>query len=128
MSILERAAVGATTFSVSERALVAACEFWAAVKARTLSSHLGATALEQLQCAGTIFRAIGAAGFAYHVDCTLGELPYLGGDKRRKQCINALESCLLRTEDPVDDLLGQFAAAVAPIPFHRTPEADRARL
>lgn len=128
MSILSRAALGASHFTVAERGLFVACEFWAAVKARTLSSHLGANALEQLQIAATTFKAIGAADFAYQLDCTLGELPYLGGDEQRRQCIAVLESCLLLTTDPVDELLARFAAVVAPTPLHRTAEPDRARL
>ena len=112
LPILEKAALGGTDFTVAERALFTACEFWAAAKARALSSHLGASAPEQLQCVGTIFAAIGAPRFAYEVDCTLSELPYLRSNERCEQSIKSLEGRLLLTEDPVDDLLGRFAMAV----------------
>lgn len=109
LSILERAAGGASDFSIAERSLFMACEFWAATKSRTLAGHLGADALETLQTLGTIFATMGAVGVAGELDAAAVCLSARRGEMRRQHCISGLQDRLLVTAEPVDTLLARFA-------------------
>lgn len=109
LSILEKAASGASDISIAERSLFMACEFWAATKARSLARHLGANAHETLQVMGTIFATVGAPAFASDLDAACTDLTARPGDVRRLKCINALQNRLLATDEPVDTLLARFA-------------------
>ena len=110
--ILERAASGAEEFSVSERALFTACEFWAAVESRTLKNFLGRDAAEQLRYAAVVYEAIGANDVAQAVEETLESLLLAGTENRRLQCIAQLQERLHSSTDPLDDLIARFAARV----------------
>jgi len=109
LSILERAAAGSDDFSISERALYTACEFWAAVESRTLQDFLGTTATSQLRYANIVYTAIGAHDIAQALERTLAALADAGNENRRLQCVARLQTRLLESADPVDALIARFA-------------------
>src|ERR1700719_3187162 len=58
LSILERAAASENVFSRAERILFTTCEFWAAIATRSIATHLGSEALDNLRNAIYAFSAI----------------------------------------------------------------------
>ena len=109
LSILERSTNGAGDISIAERSLFMACEFWAAIKTRTLAQHLGANASGTLPIMGMIFSTLGATGVARDIDAARTDLATMAGDRHRQRCVNDLQNRLLLTEEPVDTLLARFA-------------------
>ena len=109
LTILERAAEGADDFSISERALYVACEFWAAVESRTLRVFLGPAAAEQLRYVAIVYSAIGADGVAREVKQALLALSLADTSSQSALCVASLQERLRYTADPLDDLITRFA-------------------
>jgi hypothetical protein len=109
LELFERAAAGAIHFSLAERVLATACEFWAAAKNRTLSVHLGDTAIDKLQAAEVSFAAIGLVNIVPIL--LLGRIDLTRPNPPVSLHIVAgrIEDALSRTAEPVDELIAEFA-------------------
>lgn len=108
LSLLNRAAAGQTEFSHVERLLYVACEFWAAVNAHELESHLDHDIADPMGDARRAFSAIGAG----HVVDTLRQIlvpSRMLTEHRRRQRLAAIEEQLLRVPEAVDVLIALFA-------------------
>jgi hypothetical protein len=90
-SILSRLATDDCDFSRDERVLFTACEYWAAVSATDLRSHLGRRPAGRLR----------AAGFE--------ELNHMDSQELYDEYIARLEQQLQVTDDSVDVLIGLMA-------------------
>ncbi len=114
LTILERAAGGCEDFSVPERVLYAACEFWSAVNARALKAFLGANAVQQLRDFAAVFGAIGAIEVVREVDEALEALDMAGTNSQCAECIQRLQEQLRQSTDPLklNDLVARFAQRV----------------
>ena len=64
LSILLRAAAGDKDFTRAERILYTTCEFWAAIQARSIVTHLGSKTAKHLRNAVVAFSEIGAVRVA----------------------------------------------------------------
>lgn len=106
--ILDKAAQGGTQFSLAERAIFMACEFWTAIAAQKLVMYLGEGAMDTLRYMNIIYSAIGAPNVASAVIATVGELEGSSSPQIRLTCLRALQDRLLKTEDPVDHLIARF--------------------
>jgi hypothetical protein len=109
LTILERAAGGLQDFSVAERALHMACEFWAAVESQTLQAFLGPTPAKQLRYFAIIYSAIGATEVAREVEAVAEALRLAGTSSRCAVDIAHLQERLRNTIDPLNDLIARFA-------------------
>jgi len=112
LAILERADDGREDFSMADRILFTACEFWVAVEAGTLKAFLGTTALEQLRCSAFAYRAIGAVEVAREVEVALKALRLADTGGRRVQCIEGLQARLRQSAEPTSDLIDRFSQLV----------------
>ena len=108
-SILKRAAMDECDFSRDERVLFTTCEFWAAVSASELRTHLGSRPAERLRTAGISLTSVGAVGLAQVVFAGIDELRNMTTADRRDEYIAKLEHQLQLTEDSVDVLIGLMA-------------------
>ena len=113
-AILEKATARAGGATLAERALYAVCEFWSAVAMQTLEGHLGANPESKLQSMSVVYMAMGAKKVARALNRSLAELSKARTYGQRRQCICALESLLLRTRGPVDELISRFALRLLP--------------
>ena len=109
LTILERADEGCEDFSMAERILFTACEFWVAVEAGTLKAFLGPSAVEQLRCSAFAYSAIGAAEIAREVETALEALSLADSSGGRAQCIEQLQERLQQSADPTSDLIDRFS-------------------
>lgn len=109
LPILERAAAGENEFSRAERILYTACEFWAATAARSIVLHLGSEVVDNLQKASFAFSTIGALHVRDTLNAVLSDLANARTKRRYRECLAALEEDLLKTKDPVDQLIARFA-------------------
>jgi hypothetical protein len=107
--ILERAAGALQDYSVAERALHMACEFWAAVESQTLQAFLGPTPAKQLRYFALIYSAIGATDIARQVDAVADALRLAGTRSPCSTDIAQLQERLRGTPDPLNDLIEKFA-------------------
>jgi hypothetical protein len=109
LRLLSRAAQSGVQFSLAERSLFLACEFWTAVCTRGLAAHLGADAIDALRYIGMIYSAIGAHGVASAAFVAIGELQSAAHPQERHRCLANLQERLLKTRDPVDELIARLA-------------------
>ena len=109
VSTFEKAAKRGVQFSLAERALFLACEFWSAISARRVIEHLGAGSIDALRYLSIIYSAIGAHGAARAMVDAIGELEGASLPQTRYQYLTSLQLRLLTTPDPVDELIARFA-------------------
>jgi hypothetical protein len=112
LAILERADQGCEDFSLTERVLFTACEFWVAVETGALETFLGATALEQLRCSAFACSAIGATEVAREVEAALGALSLARTGGGRAQCIATLQKRLRSSAAPTSELIDRYSQRV----------------
>jgi hypothetical protein len=112
LSILLRAAVGDQDFTRDERILYTACEFWAAIQARSIVAHLGSTARDNLRNAAEAFSAIGATNVASLLNAVHRDPASAPTTERLLQGLAALENELPDTLDPVDHLIAGYATGM----------------
>lgn len=108
LSTFERAARNGVQFSLAERALFMACEFWTAISARKLSAHLGADSVDALRYMSIVYSGIGAHDVARTLIVAIGELEATSHRQVRDNCVAALQERLLKSRDPVDQLIARF--------------------
>jgi hypothetical protein len=109
LALLTDAAAGRKEFTVSERTLIFACEFWAAVMNRTLAHHLGRNTSSRLRAAEQVFSAIGAQNVATVLRQGQLELQKLSPQAGFQQMAAGMEACLARIDEPVDNLIALYA-------------------
>ena len=109
LSIVEKAAKGGVQFSLAERALFLACEFWSAISARGVIEHLGAGSIDALRYMSIIYSAIGAHGAARAMVDAIGELEGASHPQSQHKSLASLQVSLLKTQEPVDELIARFA-------------------
>lgn len=109
LSILERCTLGRSDFTLAERGLYTACEFWAAVKTHTLNAHLGSDAAERLRQASLVFTAMGAVHAGRSIDATRRGLATPLTPQQRRRRVSALEGQLRSVDEPIDQLIARFA-------------------
>jgi hypothetical protein len=108
-SILERVVQGDARFTLAERVLVTACEFWALAMAGELHSQTELRAVGKLRFASTVYDAIGAGGVADELRIAHGDLSRLQTRLQRKSRLKLLEARLRVSAEPVDRLLAHLA-------------------
>jgi hypothetical protein len=108
-ALLERAARGGVQFTAAERSLFTACEFWVAVKTRTLAAHLGAYAADALRSQSIVYSAMGAHHVARVLIAGIGEIDSMATPSGRLECLTALQQHIADTADPVDQLIAGLA-------------------
>jgi hypothetical protein len=104
-----RAAQSGVQFSPAERSLFMACEFWTAVCRRSLAMHLGVDSIDTLRCTSMVYSAIGAHSVASAMFVAIGELQRAAHPQQRHGCVATLQERLLKTGDPVDQLIARLA-------------------
>jgi hypothetical protein len=109
LTILERAEASENVFSRAERILFTTCEFWAAIATRSIATHLGSEALDNLRNAICAFSAIGAVHVENTLNAVLSGLVNAPTRRQYLECLAALEDELPKTKDPVDQLIARFA-------------------
>jgi hypothetical protein len=105
----KRAAQGGMKFSLTERALFMACEFWTAVCSRKLAPHLGVDSIDALRYMGMIYAGIGADGVASALIAAVGDFEHASHPQDRHRCLASLQERLLKTREPVDQLVARAA-------------------
>jgi len=108
-SILERVVHGAAQFTLAERVLVTACEFWALAMAGELHTQSEKTIMGKLRFAAMVYESIGADGVASALATAHGDLARMQAKLQRKQRLQQLEAELLGAAQAMDALLARFA-------------------
>ncbi len=101
---------GAPEISRAERVLLTACQFWAAVARRELSQYLASECVQRLVVAFEAFTEIGAIRIASALRIAIVHCPDNPSSAWLLRNMLNVESCLLDTEDPIDQLIAGFAA------------------
>jgi hypothetical protein len=112
LSILLRAAVGDQDFTREERILYTACEFWAAIHARSIVTHLGSKARDNLRDAAVAFSSIGATHVASLLDAVHRDRASAPKTERLLHGLAILENELPYTLDLVDHLIASYATGM----------------
>jgi hypothetical protein len=112
LPILLRAAAGDNDFTRAERILYTACEFWAAIQARSIVTHLGSKTADNLLNAIVAFSAIGALHVASTLSAGYNDLAIARTTQRLLEALTALENELSKTLDPVDHLIACYATDI----------------
>jgi hypothetical protein len=112
LPILQRAASGANDFTYAERILYTACEFRAAVAARTIVTHLGSETRDNLHNAILAFTALGALRFASALSAALCALTDTPTKRHLYRRLRALENDLIDSKESIDHLIADFAEKV----------------
>ena len=99
-------------FSLAERALFMACEFWTAVSARGLGVHPGMGSTDTLRYMSMIYSSMGADGVASAMMVAINELERAPRPQDRHQCLVTLQERLLKTRDPVDQMIARLAESL----------------
>jgi hypothetical protein len=109
LSTFENAGRVGVQFSLAERALFMACEFWTAVSTRRLPAYPGMGSIDALRYMSMIYLSMGAHGVASAVNVAIGELECAARAQDRHQCLATLQERLLKTRDPVDHMIARLA-------------------
>jgi hypothetical protein len=109
LSTFNRASRRGVQFSLAERALFMACEFWTAISERNLAAHLGADSIDALRYMSIIYSSIGAQAVVSAMGAAIVEIEGTAHQLTRNKCLAALQERLLKTQDPVDQLIARMA-------------------
>jgi hypothetical protein len=109
LTLLADAAAGRKQLTASERTLIFACEFWAAVMNQTLAQHLGRSIGSRLRAAEQAFSAIGAQNVATVLRQGQLDLEKRPPHAALQQLLAGMESSLARIDEPVDNLIALYA-------------------
>ena len=106
--LLTKASAGGASFSYAERVLFIACEFWAAVRNRTLHDYLTDDAQTKIREAEEAFGAMRLPGVGKLL--RQGYLESKGADPPQSlaQLAAHMEDQLAHIEEPVDEAIEQF--------------------
>jgi hypothetical protein len=111
-STFDKAGRVGVQFSRAERALFMACEFWTAVSAQGLGGHPGMGSTDTLRYMSMIYSSMGADGVAGAMKAAIGELERAPRPQDRHQCLVTLQERLLKTRDPVDQMIARLAESL----------------
>ncbi len=117
--IIDRAASSAAELRRDERVLYTVAEFWAAVRAHELASHLETDTESQLLFAEVAFTEMGATHVGGRLRSALHRIRANPGSwKQTLEIVQDLERELIATDDPVEQLLTaqatQYIRATSP--------------
>lgn len=100
---------GAPALSDPEETLLTVCDFWFAVNTGALSEELRTDTLAQLLRAHGAFTRLGAVRIASTLRAGASQLTRELAPLSVQKTAAHIAEALARTEDPVDDLIAQFA-------------------
>ena len=129
-SLIRKATAGRSELSRDERLLYTACEFWAAVAARSLLPLLGSGAGAQLRAFAEVLEEIGSVRTASVLRRASFEFDGTKSPQWLRRAARALETRLLAVDESVDATLARFAVdrIVPPLIFDKSTDApDRAQ-
>jgi hypothetical protein len=106
------AAAGGSQFTAPERALSSACQLWVSVHTRTLGAYLGSHAADALRYLSIVYVAMGAHHVARILVTGLDEMGDTATPLGCLQCHAALQDCMARTQDPVDQIIAALACSL----------------
>jgi len=109
IAILERTTQKGAEFSDTDRALYAACEFWAAAMHGTLREHLGGSALLRLHAAEVSFAVLGIFGVARVLHTARQQLTDAVKPLSLERVTHSVERQLALTDEHVDQLFANFS-------------------
>ncbi len=109
LDVITTATTGSAKLSLSDRVLFNACEFWAAVRNRTLLGQLAEDADSQLQAAETSFTVIGLADQANVVRSARLALAGRRPETLLPQAVANMERALVDHEEYIDQTIAEFA-------------------
>ena len=112
-AVLMRATAAPDTVFQYDRVLSTACEFWASTRHRGLLAYLNDDAIARLSAAETAFRAIGAHKAAAILHRGQSALAHHDPLVSLKCACDPMEADLANCDEPVDQLLSDFAAKVS---------------
>ena len=108
LDLLTTAHTGRTRFSIAQRALFTACEFWAATKNSALMEHLSDDTENKLQAAEQSFTLIGLKWTTVVIKRARLQLA-VDTPVSLQQIIEEMQSALSGTDEPVDAAIATFA-------------------
>ena len=113
LAVLTRATAAPHTVSQIDRVLFTASEFWASARHRGLLDYLNDDAIARLSAAETAFRAIDAHSAAAILQRGQSALAHHDPLVSLKRVCDPMEAALANCDEPVDQLLSDFAAKVS---------------
>lgn len=112
MRLLERAARGDSHFSHHERVFCTACEFWSAVATHSLNAYLRREPVLCLSAAHMAFERVGAVRIAAILQHAVSHYSLCAPSLAARQQWQPLTQTLLTADDPVNQLIAQFALSL----------------
>jgi hypothetical protein len=109
LSVITTATTGSARLSQFDRVLFTVCEFWASTRNRTLVTQLAVDAVSQLRAAEIAFTAIGLSNAASIVRRARIALQESNASIRSTPIIENMEKALADNDEPVDDVIADFA-------------------
>jgi hypothetical protein len=113
ITIFERAIRTGRRFTLAERALMTACEFWVLAMSRELHTRTSPGAIAMLRFVALAYDSIGAAGVAETLLDAHRDLMAIQYAANRRQRLIQLEDQLLLSSNAVDALLERVATELA---------------
>ena len=113
LAILTRATEAPHTVSQYDRILFTASEFWASARQRGLVAYLRDDAIPRLSAAESAFRAVGATKAAAILQRGRGALAHRDPLLSLQTVCTLMEAKLAQGDEPVDQLLADFAAELS---------------
>ena len=115
-AVLMRATAAPDTVSQYDRVLFTACEFWASARHRGLLPDLSDDAIARLSAAESAFRAVGAHKAAAILQREHSALAHRDPIVSLQNVCTVMETALAHSDEPVDQLLADFAAELSARP------------
>ena len=113
LAVLTRASSTPHTVSQYDRVIFTACEFWASTRHRGLLAYLSEDAIARLSAAESAFRAIGAHKAAAILQRAHSALAPRDPLVSLQNVCTLVEVALAQSDEPVDQLLADFAASLS---------------
>jgi hypothetical protein len=110
LGMLDKTQASGTRFSHTERVLHTACEFWVAAAAHSLTRYVGKVPKLVLRDAEAAFAAIGIESVANLLRDARNSLSATAPSIPATRVLAQLQQRLDHLEEPVDGLIGKFAA------------------
>jgi hypothetical protein len=113
LDVMTTATSGSAKVSRPEKALFTACEFWASARNRNLLGQLSDDAITQLRAAEASFTVIGLTRVAGVLGRARAELTAANPPPALRDVVEYIEQCLADSDEPVDQVLADFASELA---------------
>jgi hypothetical protein len=119
LNVMTTATTGSAKLSRSDRVLFTVCEFWASARNRTLLSQLADDAVSQLRAAEIAFTAMGLSKAGSIVRRARMDLTESNAPVPAAQIVESMENALADNDEPVDQVIADFADQQARARIHR---------